>query len=192
MCRPPACNSQCCRSSDVACTSRGYQDRGTVINRPSARLAVSVSSVVVTDVAIATAVSICEELIPGLKERCLVALYGSLNASQLRSREVAIRRQCYGPQLHLRKTVIALDVNVWRLTSIARQKVVAETTVSEDRWHLAITQAVTVLRRPYPETTDNSTRDARSALWWTVFSAILVCVCRPNGSPVLGLTSNLG
>ena len=117
---PPPTNSQLSLSCRVAWTSLGYQTSGTEMVRPSASSAVRVSSVTVTSCAFGTITSVVEVIIPSLQKRSGVLFHCTLNPTYLRPPQSTTHFQSHRFQPELCYLVVARDVYVFGLVTIAR------------------------------------------------------------------------
>ena len=126
---------QCARSLGVACSSRGYHASGAVIERPSTSSTVSASSLVVTRWASAGQCSIGEVLIPHPQQLRLIGAYQFQNTVDLVSSEAAAFPKAHGVQPYLGVVLLALDVNMWWFTPIARKEEETIRPNAESCWH---------------------------------------------------------
>jgi hypothetical protein len=88
--------------------------------RPSASSTDKVSSLTLTREARASRLSTVEELIPTLQEMLSVLLDQLVDLIDFLSAETRTLFQSHGIEPELRLGVVAIDVNVWRLRTIAR------------------------------------------------------------------------
>src|SRR5213083_473781 len=117
---PRAMNRQFDRSVTVPCANLGYQARGTLIVRPSARSTTRASSETLTPWAKAVRISMTEELIPRPQESCLVCHDQPSELVQLRSAKTNTVCNSNRIQPEFGSVLVALDVHVRRFITIIR------------------------------------------------------------------------
>src|SRR5438093_400288 len=116
---PPPIRRQVFRSLAVACRSRGYHATGAAMLRPSANCTESVSSLTATCVASGVGLSAVKELIPSLQEMPLVFFDQMTDLVDLLPAEAMAALKFNWVEPELRLAVVALDVDMRRLATVA-------------------------------------------------------------------------
>jgi hypothetical protein len=123
------------RCSGVASRSLGYQTRGTVIVRPSARSTLSVSSEKWTSRTASPGLG-SEIVIPCLQQPSPILENQSLDCAQLARAEAEIPRQGHRLEPEFGRRLIPIDVNVSRFTKIMTHEVYSVGPAEKNRRHL--------------------------------------------------------
>src|SRR5580658_8105902 len=111
---------QLARCAGVPCRRRGNQASGTTMVLPSARPAVSASSLTVTLRASAPLTSAPEILTPYVHKERLALLNHSLNSPKFRACKSTTRLKAHRIEPELRHTLFPLHVDVERLGPVCR------------------------------------------------------------------------
>jgi hypothetical protein len=126
------------RSEGAACARRGYHASGADIVRPSESSTDRVSAVTRTSVANASRLLAVKELIPALQQLLFVVLNQHSDPIEVFSPEPMTSFQSNWGQPKLRLAIIALDMDMGRLTTVAGVEEYAERSASQDSRHVAI------------------------------------------------------
>jgi hypothetical protein len=129
-------NSHLARSAGVAWSKRGYQDRGTVIVRPSLKSTLRAASVTVTFVATGMLNSLAEVLIQRLQDLLPILSNNSLNSSHFHwpKAYASVKTKRFQPVL--RRTVVAFHMNMGWFVSITGIEQEPTRSASQNSWHV--------------------------------------------------------
>lgn len=122
------------RCSSVASRSRGYQVKGTMIVRPSARSTASVSSVKWTSRTRSPELR-WEAFIPFLQEESAVLKNHPMDSPELRRTKAEVTGKRNGLQPEFSGLVVAIHVDVWRFIWLVAVKVHSIRPCHQDGWH---------------------------------------------------------
>jgi hypothetical protein len=131
---PGPTNSHCSRSPGEPWTRRGYHRSGTETVRPSRSSTTSARGVTRADFASAVSISRLEVLIPRFQQVSLVLANEALDSLEFVRREAEVVRLPHGREPELRRLVLASDVHMNRLGSIAREEEEPIRATPQNRW----------------------------------------------------------
>src|ERR1035437_5268132 len=118
----------------VALKSRGYQVRGTMIVRPSARATASVSSVRCTSRTRSPELR-WEAFIPFLQETIAILCHAPVDSPKLHGTEAKVSGQRNRVQPELCRLIVAIHVNMGRLVRLMAVKIQAVWPDHQYGWH---------------------------------------------------------
>jgi len=138
---PAPANSQLFRWEGVAFRSLGYQERGTLILRPSRRDTQSESSVKLTSATHSPGLG-AEVLIPCLQERLPVLLHYGLYPTKFDGAKPKVLGQRDGHKPELCRFRVSVHVDVGRLMRFMTVKIESVRPRSEHGWHADILKLI--------------------------------------------------
>src|SRR6185312_2495503 len=110
------------RSFGVAFFSRGYQESGTEITRPSLSTTLTAPAVTFTAATRSSAAS-AEEPMPCLQQQLLILFHERFYLIQFAGTKAIIFRQRYSNEPILRRQIVTINVHVWWFIRLVAVKI---------------------------------------------------------------------